>query len=499
MNETEQTVIIVGAGLAGICAACYLEKHAISYLVVEKSDRVGGVWSALDFPGIRCDTEILNYSYSFAPLLASTSLVDGETIASYLQATASKFGIADNIRFNTRVSAADYSSADHHWRLTTSRGIFKARFLINTNGYFDDQPYLPRFAGSECYTGAIRHLFDTDRHTDFSGREVVLVGSGASAISATPALAARCRKLTLLQRSPSWIYEDDNRIGWFTDIAQRLYRAGFRYPVALVNWLQQCKSDLVFVAFRRLPRLGKWFFRQHWRNSVDRDTWREHFQPRYNPWEQRIPVALGFRQLLTDPKFDLVTGQIARFNAHGARLADGRNITADMFIFATGFNLNFFRFAVALDGQPVDTRGINFYRSMMMGGLPNYFQPFGPPHTSFTRRVETISRLIVKIIRHMQQRGLESVSIPRQAVAKRPRITPTYVIRKLDTLPAFHGSLELPTIDNLLRYRFNPGDYRFEAARKSTAAPATRRQHRQGFMKSRDGVYSCERLEPPRG
>jgi len=473
MNETKQTVIIVGAGLAGICAACYLAKHGIPYLVVEKSARIGGVWSALDFPGIRCDTEILNYSYSFNPLLASTNLVSGEAISRYLQSTADKFGITDNIRFDTRVTAADYSSEDYHWRLTTNRGRFRARFLINSNGYFEDQPYLPRFAGSECYTGTIRHLFHTDRHTDFSGKEVVLVGSGASAISAAPALAARCRKLTLLQRSPSWIYEDDNRIGWFTDIAQRLYRAGFRHPVTMINWLQQCKSDLVFVGFRRLPWLARWFFRQHWRSSVDRETWREHFQPRYNPWEQRIPVALGFRQLLADPKFSLVTGEIDRLDAHGACLTDGREIKADMFVFATGFNLNFFRFAVALDGQPIDTRGINFYKSMMMGGLPNYFQPFGPPHTSFTRRVETISGLIVKIILHMQQRGLESVSIPRQAVAKRPRITPNYVLRKLDDLPAFHGALELPSIDNLLFYRFNPGDYRFHAGCKSASAPVT--------------------------
>jgi len=137
----------------------------------------------------------------------------------------------------------------------------------------------------------------------------------------------------------------------------------------------------------------------------------------------------------------------------------------------TGFNLNFFRFAIALDGQAIDTRGINFYKSMMMGGLPNYFQPFGPPHTSFTRRVETISRLIVKIILHMQQRGLESVSIPRQAVAKRPRITPNYVMRKLDDLPAFHGALELPSIDNLLFYRFNPGDYQFYVGHKKTSPP----------------------------
>jgi monooxygenase len=474
MRGSDETVIVVGAGLAGICAACYLSKHGIPYLLLEKSDHSGGVWSALDWPGIRCDTEILNYSYSFNPLLSQQKLISGAEISCYLQATADQFHVTDNIRFNTVVIAANYSTADHRWHLRTSRGTFTTRHLINTNGYFDDRPYLPQITASATYSGEIRHLFDIDRNSNLADKSVVLIGSGASAISAAPALAARCRRLTLLQRSPSYIFEDENRAGWFSRLAQRLHRAGFHYPVKLVNWLQQCKSDLVFVGFRKLPRLGRWFFRQHWRNTVDRDSYREHFQPRYDPWEQRIPVALGFKRLLGETSFELVTGRLARFQPSGVLLADGRCIDADIFVFATGFNLNFFRFNVAIDGQPVDTHGINFYKGMMMGGLPNYFQPFGPPHTSFTRRVETISRLIVKIILYMQKQGFESVSIARQPVPQRPRITPGYVMRKLNELPAMHGSLELPSIDNLLFFRFRPADYRFCRGNSHTQ-PSTRR------------------------
>jgi monooxygenase len=462
MNHARENVIIIGAGLAGICAARYMADNGISYRILEKSDRVGGIWSALNWPGIRCDTEILNYSYSFRPLLSQRNLVPGAAIAEYLDSTANELGISDNIHFNTRVISAEFSTREHCWRLQTSQGDLRADFIINTNGYFDDRPHVPEFSGQEAFAGEIKHLFDIDQKEDFSGKSLILVGSGASAISAAPALYERCRSLTLLQRSPSYIYEDDNRIGWFSDWAQRLYRAGVHFPIRIVNALQQSKSDLIFVSFRKFPALGKWFFRHHWRDCVDRDNYRKHFEPLYNPWEQRIPVAIGFKALLGKAGFQLVTSEIDCFTNDGVRLTNGKHIKADVCVLATGFNLKFFRFKIKVDGESIDTRGINFYKGMMMGGIPNYFQPFGPPHTSFTRRIETISGLIVKIIRHMRKHELQQVSIARKTVPMRPRITPNYVLRNLTNLPAFYGSLELPSIDNLLFFRFRPKSYQFD-------------------------------------
>ena len=461
MNHIEESVIIIGAGLAGICAARYLSNSGIRYRILEKSNRVGGIWSSLNWPGIRCDTEILNYSYSFRPLMSKYNLVPGAEIADYLESTAEELGIINNIHFDTRVLSATFSTRKHCWHLHTSQGEFIARFVINANGYFNDQPHIPEYPSQENFRGEIKHLFNIDQQADFNGQSVLLVGSGASAISAAPALTERCRTLTLLQRSPSYIFEDDNRIGWFTDRAQQMYRGGIHFPVSIVNWFQQCKSDLVFVAFRKLPALGKWFFRHHWRNCVDNETYRRLFTPRYNPWQQRIPVAIGFKRLQNDAKFHLVTGEIACFQENGVELKDGTKIKVDTCVLATGFDLNFFQFKIMINDDPVDTRGINFYKGMMMGGLPNYFQPFGPPHTSFTRRIETISSLIAKIILHMQKRELKTVSIARKPVAKLPRITPNYVLRNLQELPAFYGTLELPSIDKLLFYRFRSRDYQF--------------------------------------
>jgi cation diffusion facilitator CzcD-associated flavoprotein CzcO len=228
------------------------------------------------------------------------------------------------------------------------------------------------------------------------------------------------------------------------------------------------KSDLAFVLFRKFPGLGKSFFRQHWKDTVDGNTYREHFQPSYNPWQQRIPVAIGLKDVIRNKQLNLVTGRIDRFIVTGIQLEDGRRIDADMCILATGFSLKFFRFPVTIDGERVDTRRINFFKGMMMGGIPNYFQPFGPPHSSFTRRVEAVSRLIVTIIQHMNSKGYASVEIPRTRVPQTPRITPSYVMRELPNLPAFYGTTELPTIDNLLFFHFRAKDYRFSTIQESS-------------------------------
>jgi monooxygenase len=461
MHKTETTVIIVGAGLAGICASYYLSKNDIPYLILEKSSAAGGIWSSLTWPGIRCDTEILNYSYSFNPFLSDSSLVSGGEISDYLKTTADDFGITEKTLFDTRVKSANFSTTEQRWNIQTSRGEFQTRFLLNANGYFSDKPHVPKFKGSENFNGEITHLFKVTRNTDIRGKSIVLVGSGASAISTAPALAAECSSLTLLQRTPSYIYEDNNRPGWILNMAQKLHAAGFHLPVKTVNFFLQLKYDLVFVVFRKAPWIGKLFFRHHWKGSVDRETYDQHFCPDYNPWEQRIPVAVGLRQLIENREIDLVTGRIREFRESGILLEDGRFIESNLCILATGFNLSFFRFAISIDRQPIEPRGINFYKGMMMGGIPNYFQPFGPPHTSFTRRIETVSKHIVKIMLYMRKHQLDTVSIARKQIEKVPRITPNYIMRNLDALPAFYGTLELPTIDNLFFYRFRARDYHF--------------------------------------
>ncbi|MEE8288560.1 MAG: NAD(P)/FAD-dependent oxidoreductase [Nitrosomonadaceae bacterium] len=461
MSVPEETAIIIGAGLAGISASYYLSKNNIRHLILEKSQVVGGIWSSLAWPGIRCDTEIINYSYSFKPFISKQSLVPGEEISNYLQATSIETGMIDKIMFGVKVVRAVFITDKNVWHFYTNKGLFKARFLINANGYFSDTPHIPSIAGTKIFEGKITHLFHLNRRSDFKNKRIVLVGSGASAVSAAPALCSNSLSMTILQRSPSYIYEDNNKIGFFVYLAQKLYGKGLSYPVKLVNYFIQLKNDLVFVMFRKFPWVGKIFFKYHWLHSIDRKSYQENFQPDYNPWEQRIPVAIGLKKAIRTKKINIVTGRIKTFVKSGILLVDGRYIESDLCILATGFDLNFFQFDIFIDYQKVDTRGINFFKGMMMGGIYNYFQPFGPPHTSFTRRIEVVSKLIVKIISYMRRHDLDRVIIDRQYVKQTPRITPGYVMRNLSELPAIYGTLELPSIDNIFYFNFSKNDYKF--------------------------------------
>jgi len=459
--KTDATVVIIGAGLTGICASYYLSKNKIQHIVLEKNDDVGGIWSSLNWPGIRCDTDIIKYSFSFKPFLSDTCLVSGEAISNYLLNVSKEFGCYDKTHFGVEVVKAVFNSKENLWHVHTNKGIFKAKFLLNANGYFLDEPYVPEFTGSGNFKGEIRHLFHMDKQTNLENRKVVLVGSGASAISAAPAICKICKSITLLQRSPSYIYEDDNRPGLFVRTAQNLYKTGFEFPVRLINYLLQFKDDLIFVLFRKTPWAAKMIFRHHWKNVVDDKTYKEILTPSYGPWEQRIPVSIGLKEIIKNKKLNVVTGKIKKFTESGIALDDGRFIESDFCILATGFDLAFFKFDVFIDEQRVDTADINFYKSMMMGGIPNYFQPFGPPHSSFTRRVEVISRLIVKIILYMQKHDLDKVLVERRMIEKKPRITPNYVMRSLAELPVMYGTTELPSIDNLFYYSFRKKNYIF--------------------------------------
>jgi monooxygenase len=461
MEITETNVIIVGAGLTGIGASYYLAKNNIDHVLLEKSDTTGGVWSHQKWPGIRCDTDIIKYSYSFKPLLSEHCLVPGKTISNYLDDVSQEFGIRDRTVFGITVERAEFRSRENRWYVHTNKGVYCSRFLINANGYFLDAPHVPSFAGTDTFKGELLHLFHVDEHTSLKDRNIVLVGSGASAITAAPALCEHAASVTLLQRSPSYIYEEDNQIGPFVNLAQKFYRAGVRFPVQLVTYFMQLKDDLIFVMFRKLPWTGKLIFERHWKDTVDTDTYRTHFTPAYGPWEQRIPMAIGLKNAIRSGKLNIVTGEIDRFTESGIRLKNGASLKTDLCILATGFDLSFFKFDVLIDGEPVNTTDINFYKGMMMGGIPNYFQPFVAPHSSFTRRVEVVSRLVVKIIRYMQRHKLGAVCIKRKKVVKTPRITPNYVMRNLDQLPAIYGTFELPSIDSLLFFHFRKSNYTF--------------------------------------
>jgi len=460
VKTIDTTAIIIGAGITGIGAAYYLREGGIPYVVLEANSDVGGVWHTQRWHGARCDSDFIKYCFSFKPYLSPHCLQDRAEIQRYLRSVGEEFGIVNHTYFNAKVTTASFSSRTQRWVVETNRGRFTAQFLINGNGYFS-APHVPQFPGRDEFRGEVIHTFDLDAERSFQGKDVLLVGSGSTAVCAAPELAKVSKSLTMLQRSPSYIYEIDNNATPSMRLAQALYRKGVTLPLRLLRGWLQARDDIIFVAFRAMPTFAKWLFRRHWLPVVGEKELRRNFTPHYSPWEQRIPIAVGFKEAVRGGEVVLRTDEIARFTASGVRLKSGEELRCDVCILATGFELNFLKFRVEVDGAAVDQAGINFYKGLMMGGVPNYFQPVGVWHSAWTQRSETATRFAVKIMRHMKENGYRSVRVDREGVRYTPAITPNYIVRCLARMPRLYGTYELPSLDNLLCYRFNPRRFKF--------------------------------------
>jgi len=452
--------LVVGAGITGLGAAYYLRLNGFSYQILEQAADLGGIWHTQRWHGARCDSDFIKYSYSFKPFLSRHCLEGRERIQRYLREVAEEFSILENIRFGTRVLSAAFDTARSRWVVRTDRGTLEADFLVNGNGYFTG-PHVPHFEGAERFGGEIVHTFDLDAGRGFHRERVVLVGSGSTAICAAPELACVSASLTLLQRSPSYIYEIDNAVRPVQALSQWLYRLGIRLPVQLLRAYLQLRDDLIFVGFRSFPGLGRWFFRRHWAGTVGDEIYREHFTPRYGPWEQRIPIAIGFKDVVKRRRIVLKTGEIERFEERAIVLKSGERLPCDVCVLATGFELGFLKFDLRVGSEAVDLAGRNFYKGIMLGGVPNYFQPVGVWHSAWTQRSEVATRYALRIMKHMRRHGLRAVSVARREVQHTSAITPNYIMRCLPALPRLHGTFELPSIDNLLSYRFNARSFRF--------------------------------------
>lgn len=455
------TVIIIGAGMTGIGAGYYLRAHDIAYTILEAKGDLGGVWNTHRWHGARCDSDFIKYSFSFKPFLSPYCLQSREIIQQYLRSVATEFSILENIRFDTRVTRAVFNVAEQRWTVHTSQGAFSAQFLINGNGYFSDEPHVPGFKDVEKFKGEVIHTVHLDGKRSFTDKNVVVVGSGSTAICCAPELAAVSKSLVLLQRSPSYIYEISNQAGRLILLCQNLYRLGMRAPVKWLRNYLQLRDDLIFVGFRRFPRMATWFFRNHWLKAVGEDALREHFSPRYKPWEQRIAVAIGLKEGLRTRQITIKTAEIDRFTESSIVLTNGERIDCDTCILATGLNLRFFSFDMHVGDKKVAVERINFYKGIMVGGIPNYFHPMGSWHSAWTQRLEPVIRFSIKIITYMKKHGFDTVSIERRELDAAPGITPNYVMRCLSTMPRLDGTFNLPSIDNIFANRFNARSFRF--------------------------------------
>jgi len=441
-------LLIVGAGVSGIGAACRLtrERPATTYAILEQRHAIGGTWDLFRYPGVRSDTDMYTYSYPFKPWAGASSMGDGDAIRAYLAEAAIEHDVERHIGFGTKVLGASWSSADARWTVRAETdgepGTWTCSFLFLCAGYYDyDRAHQPDFPGLADYRGRFVHPQFWPEDLDYTGERVVVIGSGATAITIVPAIAGDAAHVTMLQRSPSYVA----CLPAVDPIADTLRS---RLPSGLAHRLLRIKNVLinqgVYAFSRRFPGQARTLFRRgalsFLRDPAYVDT---HFTPRYNPWEQRLAVAPDgdFYAAIRDGKASVVTDLIDRFVPEGIRLVSGETLQADVVVSATGLALKpLGGLDLSVDGERVDVGATVAYRAAMLSGVPNLAFCFGYTNTAWTLRADLSARFVCRLLRHMDRYGY-STAIPTvdRDAERRPFIadlTSGYITRDIGRFPA---------------------------------------------------------------
>ena len=450
MAETIATedldVLIVGAGISGIDGAYHLQKRCPgkSYAILEGRERIGGTWDLFRYPGIRSDSDMYTLGFPFRPWTGQKSIADGGDIRAYVEATAREFGIDRKIRFRHRVTKAAWSSAEARWSVEadTPDGPkrYRARFLYLGSGYYDyERGYRPEWAGEKDFRGHVLHPQFWPEDLDVAGRRIVVIGSGATAVTLVPALAETAAHVTMLQRSPSWIVARPSEDG----IARRLQRLlPAKAAARAIRWKNVLLGMLFFQRSRKRPDkvralLLKWVAEQLPDRDIEKD-----FVPTYNPWDQRVclvPDGDLFRAI-REARVAVVTGMIERFTKTGIRLASGEELEADIIVTATGLVVKVLGgISVTVDGAPVNPADHINYKGMMLSDVPNLVLSFGYTNASWTLKCDLTARYFCRLVRHMDAHGLD-ICVPRlpaEGVERQPMLdfSSGYVQRAAGSLP----------------------------------------------------------------
>jgi len=428
-------VLIVGAGISGVDAACRLKQRCPrkSFAIVEARARIGGTWDLFRYPGVRSDSDMYTLSFPFRPWSRDQAIVGGEQIRRYVEDTARDIGIMDQIRFNTRVTAASWSSNDARWSVETSDGLYTCRFLYLASGYYDYAAgYRPEWPGEADFKGQTVHPQFWPEDLDFAGKNVAVIGSGATAVTLVPSMAETAAKVTMVQRSPSYIVAAPAR----DSMAKWL-------PASLVRWKHILLTIFLYARARSRPDRVARFIKDKAREAlpegypVERD-----FSPSYAPWDQRlclIPDGDLFAAM-SSGKVGIATGEIERFVPEGLLLQGGETIPADVIVTATGLNMRLLGgIELVVDDEPVRAPERVIYKGMMLSGVPNLFVAFGYANASWTLRSDLTARAACRLINRMERLGARSATpIVPDGIGRKPvlGLTSGYVSRAAAILPS---------------------------------------------------------------
>jgi monooxygenase len=484
-------VLIVGAGLSGIGAAHHLRKAFPdrTYAILEARDAIGGTWDLFRYPGVRSDSDMMTLGYRFRPWTQAKAIADGPSILRYIQATATEAGIDRHVRFRHRVVRAEWSSADARWTVEADHDgepvRLTARFLYACSGYYHyDAGHTPSLPGIERFGGTVVHPQHWPDDLDHTGRKVVVIGSGATAVTLVPAMAEQAAHVTMLQRSPTYIMalpaEDA--------IANGLRRLlGDRGAYTITRWKNVAMTTLFFQLSRRRPGLVRSIIRRATIRRLppgyDVDT---HFKPRYQPWDQRLCVAPDgdLFAAIRDGRASVVTDQIEEFTETGLCLRSGAELDADIVVTATGLRLLAFGGArLAVDGREISPPETMAYKGMMLSGVPNFAFTVGYTNASWTLKADLVSEYVVRLLRHLDANGYDQC-VPVNddpTVSARPLMDfqAGYVLRSIEEFPRAGSRspwrLGMSYAHDLVKLRYGriqDDALRFSAAKETARRPA---------------------------
>lgn len=459
-------VLIIGAGLSGIGMACHLqmETPGKSFAILERREALGGTWDLFRYPGIRSDSDMFTFGYKFRPWNETRVLADGTSIRNYVQDTAREYNVEDKIRYGLKTTAADWSSTDACWTVTAeyeasgeTRQI-RCGYLIMCTGYYNyDKGYMPEFPGMEDFGGQVIHPQKWPEDLDYTGKRVLIIGSGATAITLVPAMAKDAAHVTMLQRSPTYImplpaYDK------LSGLLERFLPSDWVFTAARQRNITMQRA--IYKLSQRYPNMIRRWMKGVMRKQIGNDIDMRHFSPKYNPWDERLCVVpnADFFRSLRHGEASIVTDHIESFTESGIRLQSGETLEADIIISATGLNLQVLggaRFSV--DGQQRSPSDVMLYKGTLIEDAPNLAAIIGYINASWTLKADIAAGYVCRLLRHMDARGY-AVATPRdgencveQDTTVMGALNAGYVQRAKDVLPRQGSKLPWRVLNDFRR------------------------------------------------
>jgi monooxygenase len=448
-NTNYVDVLIVGAGLSGIGAACHLQRECPqkSVAILEGRATLGGTWDLFRYPGIRSDSDMYTLGYKFKPWREAKSIADGPAILKYIRETAAEYGIEQKIRFKQKVVSAAWSSETAQWTVesrhseTGESSTIVCSFLMMCSGYYSyESGYAPEFPGAEQFQGQIIHPQKWPENLDYQGKRVVVIGSGATAVTLIPALAEAAAHVTMLQRSPTYMVSLPSS-DLIANTLRRILPASVVY--SLTRWKNTLFGIVIYQLSQRRPEFVKRLIKKQLRKELGPDfDIDRHFTPPYNPWDQRMCLVPDSDMFiaLREKRASIVTDHIETFTPTGIKLKSGEHLDADIIVTATGLSLVALGGArLLVDGQPVQLNQAMTYKGAMLTGIPNLAFVFGYTNASWTLKADLISTFVCRLLNYMDRHGYRQVTphLNDPEVQDLPLLdlTSSYILRALDCFP----------------------------------------------------------------